>query len=86
MKKILQIEVEQFKEMIEAAHRLFHIHNWKPKLSRYISFNTRDILYECKCWKRKIETVSRDFDTPFPIETAMMITHKEMQDALLNGV
>ena len=69
----------------DVIHRLFHIHNWKPKLSRYISFSTREILYECRCGKRKIETISRDFDTPFPIETTML-THKEMQDALLNGV
>lgn len=70
----------------DVIHRLFHIHNWTPKLSRYISFHTRDILYECKCGKRKIETVYRSFDDSFPIETTMLITHKEMQDALLNGV
>lgn len=66
--------------------KFLHIHKWNPKLSRYISFHTRDILYECKCGKRKIETVYRSFDKPFPIETAMNLTHKEMQDALSSGV
>jgi len=70
----------------DVIHRLFHIHNWKPKLSRYISFSTRDILYECRCGKRKIKSITRDFGTPFPIETTTSLTHKEMQDALLNGV
>ena len=63
-------------------HRVLHIHKWKPKLSRYLSFNSREILYECKCGKRKLKEVRKDFDTPFPIETTMMISHKEMQDAL----
>lgn len=80
------LKKEQQCAIHDVIHRLFHTHNWEPKLSRYISFNSRDILYECKCGKRKIENVYRDFDTPFPIETTMMITHKEMQDALLNGV
>ena len=70
----------------DVIHRLFHIHNWKPKLSRYISFDSRDILYECKCGKRKIENVYRDFSEPFPIETTTNLTYKDMQDALLNGV
>ena len=67
-------------------NRLFHIHNWKPKLSRYVSFNSRDILYECNCGKRKIENVYLDFGVLFPIETTMMITNKEMQYALLKGI
>jgi hypothetical protein len=67
-------------------HYLFKIHNWTPKLSRYISFSSRDILYECSCGKRKINKVVRDFDTPFPIETTMLMTKKEMQNALLKGV
>ncbi len=70
----------------DVIHRLFHTHNFKPILSRYISFSSRDILYECKCGKRKIVNVYRDFDTPFPMETTMLLTHKDMQDALLNGV
>jgi hypothetical protein len=51
----------------------------KPIVSRYISFNTRDIVYECRCGKRKIERVYRSFSSPFPIETTLFITNKEIQ-------
>lgn len=70
--------------MRSVIRRLLHIHVWEPKLSKYVSFNSRDILYECKCGKGKIKNVYRNFDTPFPIETTTMLTNKEMQDALLN--
>lgn len=44
----------------------------------YISFNTRDIVYECKCGKRKIERETRSFSDPFPIKTTL-ITRKELE-------
>ena len=58
------------------AHR--H-HYYKPIVSRYISFNTRDIVYECKCGKRKIIREYRPFDVAFPIETTNHITHQELE-------
>lgn len=45
----------------------------------YISFNTRDIVYECRCGKRKIIREYRPFDVPFPIETTNFITRKELE-------
>lgn len=51
----------------------------KPIVSRYISFNTRDIVYECRCGKRKIEREYRSFDNPFPIQTTNFITHQELE-------
>lgn len=45
----------------------------------YVSFNTRDIVYECRCGKRKIIRVYRPFDVPFPIETTYFITRKELK-------
>ena len=44
----------------------------------YISFNTRDIVYECRCGKRKIIRKYRPFDVPFPIATNF-ITRKELE-------
>ena len=41
----------------------------KPIISRYVSFGTRKIMYECKCGKRKSYYISVPFDIPFPIET-----------------
>ena len=37
-------------------------------------------MYECRCGKRKIESVYRSFGSPFPIETTMFITNKEIQE------
>lgn len=45
----------------------------------YVSFNTRDIVYECRCGKRRIERDYRPFDVPFPIETTHFITRKELE-------
>jgi len=45
----------------------------------YVSFNTRDIVYECRCGKRKIIREYRPFDIPFPIETTIFITRKELE-------
>lgn len=58
-----------------------HSHSYcKPIVSRYISFNTRDIVYECRCGKRKIIRDYRPFDIPFPIKTNHFITNKELKD------
>lgn len=57
-----------------------HCHSYlNPIVSRYISFNTRDIVYECRCGKRKIIRDYRPFDMPFPIETTNLITHQELE-------
>lgn len=55
----------------------------KPIISEYVSFHQRDIVYECKCGKRKLFRVYRDFDQPFPIETTIgSISTKEMNEIL----
>jgi hypothetical protein len=51
----------------------------KPIISRYVAFNTRDIVYECGCGKRKIIRDYRPFDEPFPIKTTNFITHQELE-------
>mgnify|MGYP000863017049 CR=1 FL=1 len=57
-----------------------HCHLYsKPIVSMYVSFNTRDIVYECRCGKRKIIRDYRPFDEPFPIETTNFITRKELE-------
>ena len=58
-----------------------HCHSYsKPIVSMYISFNTRDIVYECSCGERKIIREYRDFSDPFPIETSMNITRQELEN------
>jgi len=57
-----------------------HCHSYyKPIVSIYVSFNTRDIVYECRCGKRKIIRDYRPFDVPFPIQTTNFITHQELE-------
>ena len=49
-----------------------------PIVSRYISFNYRDIVYECKCGQRKIIRTHTPYGKPFPIQTTNFITHTEL--------
>jgi len=51
----------------------------KPIASSYVSFNTRDILFECSCGKRNIETVIKAFDSSFPIQTTMFLSRKDIE-------
>ena len=49
----------------------------KPIVSRYVSFNTRDIIGECECGDREVFRVYMPFERPFPIETTHFITDKD---------
>lgn len=51
----------------------------KPIISRYVSFNVRDIVYECKCGKRTIHRIYRPFHIDFPIETTPYVTKKDLE-------
>ena len=54
-----------------------------PIISRYVSFCTRDIIYECKvCGMRKIKRVYKPFGEAFPIETTPLITRQEFEQHL----
>lgn len=57
---------------------IFHIHLLVPKISRYVSFNTREILYECSCGKKELRMITKPFDEAFPIETTNFLTRDEM--------
>lgn len=62
-----------------------HFHHYsKPVVSKYSGFNTRRIIYECRCGKRKEYHIYRRFGDAFPIETTDFTTHKEF-DQILNG-
>ena len=52
-----------------------------PIVSRYVSFNVRDIIYECKCGKRQNVKVYAPTDKPFPIETHS-VSWKDFSDIL----
>ena len=56
----------------------------KPIVSQYRSFNTRSIIFECKCGKREDFTITKSFGDPFPIETTSFLTNKEFERILKN--
>lgn len=60
-----------------------HFHNFKtPIVSRYVSFNTRDIIYECSCGKRKSFEITTDFGESFPIPTSSFMSHADFEKIL----
>lgn len=70
------------KKIKEILNR-FHIHCFDtPILSQYRSFHTREIVYQCRCGQKELHTVHAGFSEPFPIETAMLITGREVQKVL----
>lgn len=69
--------------MINWIKNKLHIHCFsKPIASQYVSFNSRDIIFECSCGKRKMERVQRDYGDAFPIQTTHFITNAQMRDIL----
>ena len=72
--------------MINWIKNKLHIH-WfnKPIVSRYISFSSRDIIFEYRCGKRECRRVRAVFDEPFPIQTSS-ITSEDFQKELEKGV
>jgi len=68
-------------DLSKLAHRC---KDTKPIISRYISFNERDIIYQCYCGKRHVTRVYMPFGKPFPIPTTPHITHAEFLKYLNN--
>lgn len=65
--------------------KCFHFHNYsKPIYSKYVSFHVRDIIYECRCGKRKSKRTERTFSSTFPIETNICVGDEEFK-RILNG-
>jgi hypothetical protein len=63
--------------------RKLHIHYfYKPIASQYVSFNTRRIIFECSCGKRKVMDEVRNFGEPFSMRTNILITNQEMLNIL----
>lgn len=70
-------------KLIKLIKDKIHFHSFdKPIKSAYVSFNTRDIIYECKCSKKKIIRVNLPFSIPFPIETTPFITTEDLKQLL----
>lgn len=62
---------------------LFHIHSFgTPIASEYISFNTRRIIYQCKCGCKEAHSISLPFGVSFPIETTPFFEHKDFKNLL----
>lgn len=62
-----------------------HIHRCnQPILSQYWTFHSRRIVYQCKCGKKELHHVHRNFGDAFPIETGIMIENKEVDKVLQN--
>jgi len=73
------------RNLINKILNLFHWHYFsKPIVSQYVSFHTRNIVFECKCGKRCARKVSRLFSESFPIETSTHLTDREF-NLILNG-
>ena len=65
---------------------IFHIHNYsKPIISSYAGFESRHIIFECRCGKRKAEYVYDNYynGKGFPILTSD-VSIKDFQ-AILRG-
>ena len=69
------------KKIIEKIHVCIFS---KPIVSKYSTFNSRDIIYECRCGKRKSVNVYRNFGDSFPIETTNFLTEKDFKEILCN--
>jgi len=66
---------------------IFHIHIFNtPLASQYIGFNTRNIIWECRCGKRKLIQESRNFGEPFSMPTSNFMTTKEFEEILNNKI
>ena len=66
---------------------IFHIHLFtRPIVSRYSGFNTRDIIYECRCGCKKLVEVSKGFSSPFPSEIDYMVTESNFNSILKSNV
>ena len=60
-----------------------HVHYFsKPIVSKYISFNVRNIIFECRCSQRKLRKEVRTFNESFSMPTTHFITTKEMNEFL----
>ena len=77
---MMMIIVTYFFYHLENGKNKLHVHSYdKPIISQYVSFNTRDIVYECKCGKRTIKRVYQSFSEPFPINTTPFITNEDLK-------
>lgn len=54
----------------------------KPIISKYSTFNSRDIIYECRCGNKKDIKVYRGFGSDFPIKTTNFISDEEFLEIL----
>ncbi len=63
--------------------RLFHIDMYlKPIISSYVSFGTRDVVWECRCGKRKLIREYRNFGDPFSMGWTCNLSKDEMTQVL----
>ena len=70
---------------IKKIRAALHTHNYDtPILSMYWTFNTRRIIYQCKCGGRKEYFVTIPYGSPLPIQTSMNIDSKKFE-AVLNA-
>jgi hypothetical protein len=83
---MMMIIVTYFFYHLENGKNKLHVHSYdKPIVSQYVSFNTRDIVYECKCGKRTIKRVYKSFSDPFPIQTTLHLTNEELKKIVNNN-
>jgi hypothetical protein len=74
--------------MLGRIFRRAHTHyHGTPIVSKYRSFETRDIIYECRCGHRKSMVVYDNYYTGrgFPIPTEMLMSDKEFNERLTSS-
>jgi hypothetical protein len=72
-------------ELLKRILIKFGYRNWKPIISMYVSFNVRDIIYECSYTKeRKCVRERRNYGDAFTIPTTNFIDYKTFKE-VLNG-
>ena len=60
-----------------------HIHRYnEPIISDYVSFSTRDVVWQCRCGHRKLVRESRAFGSPFSLSWTVGLDKKEMEQVL----
>lgn len=69
--------------LLTKIKKYLHIHRFnKPLVSMYVSFNIRNIIYQCKCGKKISKKVFIPYASPFPIETTLWLSKKDFNEIL----
>jgi hypothetical protein len=70
-------------EIIKWIKNKIHVHYFNKQVtSKYVSFHTRQIIFECRCGNRISVRESKSFGNPFSKDTDLLVTEKEFNKLL----